>query len=145
MPNIASVFKAEIARIARKEAKHLIDPLRKTNATLRSEVASLKRKIVDQDRALAALAKSRSTKAASVPAETGREPATKHRITANGVKSLRGKLGLTAEQLGALVGVSGQTVYLWEHGKTSPRPKPLAGLAKLRTMGKKEVSALFAR
>ena len=43
MPNIASAFRSETARLARKEAQTLVEPLRKANTQYRREIAQLKR------------------------------------------------------------------------------------------------------
>ncbi len=105
-------------------------------------MAKLKRRLADQDRAINALTGRRSP-APKLDAQA--DPGgPRHRITADGVKALRSRLGLSAGQLGSLVGVSGQTIYLWERGKIAPRAKRLGVLVKLRGMGKKEVQALFA-
>jgi hypothetical protein len=44
MPNIASVLKSEIARVARKEVRGEIQSLKKAVGTYRSEIADLKRR-----------------------------------------------------------------------------------------------------
>ena len=44
MPNIASVLKTEIARVARKEVRSEIGSLKKATATYRTEIAALKRR-----------------------------------------------------------------------------------------------------
>ena len=44
MPNIASVLKSDIARVARKEVRCEIDSLRKASTVYRSEIAALKRR-----------------------------------------------------------------------------------------------------
>jgi hypothetical protein len=44
MPNIASLLKAEISRVARKEIRAEITALRKAATTHRSEIAALKRR-----------------------------------------------------------------------------------------------------
>ena len=43
MPNLNAVLKSEITRLARKEIRSSVDPLRKSNLALRREVAELKR------------------------------------------------------------------------------------------------------
>jgi DNA-binding transcriptional regulator YiaG len=43
--------------------------------------------------------------------------------------------------MGALVGVSAQTIYNWEGGTTRPRAEQLAAIAAVRKMGKREVKA----
>ena len=45
MPNIATVFKAEIARLARKEVRGDSEGLKKAVAAQRADIASLKRRI----------------------------------------------------------------------------------------------------
>ena len=37
-----------------------------------------------------------------------------------------------------LVGVSGLTIYNWEHGRTKPRAQQLGQWAKVRGIGKRE-------
>jgi len=48
---------------------------------------------------------------------------------------------LSAADYGKLVGVSGLTVYHWEHGKSRPRKAQLAGLVAVRGIGKREAVA----
>lgn len=78
---------------------------------------------------------------AEVKAEPNAE--TKVRFVAKGFKSLRQRLGLTAGEMGELLGVSAQSIYSWEAGNTSPRKQQLAKIAMLRGMGKREVSAIL--
>lgn len=58
--------------------------------------------------------------------------------------SQRRRLDLSVEQLGQLVGASGQSVYNWESGKARPRAKHLPALAALKTMGKKAAAEQLA-
>ena len=44
MPNLSTILKGEITRLARKEIKAAVDPVRKANAGHRREIAELKRK-----------------------------------------------------------------------------------------------------
>ena len=44
MPNIASVFKDEIVRVARKEIRNELAALKKASTTHRAEIAALKRR-----------------------------------------------------------------------------------------------------
>ena len=50
MPNIAAVLKAEIARVARKEVRGAVESLRKATSAHRSEVAALKRRLLELER-----------------------------------------------------------------------------------------------
>lgn len=138
MANLASVLKAEIARLARKETKAQLDPLRKANAGYRRDIAALKREVADLSRRLKATSKATAkpaTSAADAP-ENGR----KLRFQAKGLKSHREKLGLSAAEYGALAGVSAQSIYNWEAGKSTPRQTQVAALAELRGMGKREAA-----
>jgi DNA-binding transcriptional regulator YiaG len=52
----------------------------------------------------------------------------------------RKRLALSAADFGKLIGVSGHTVYKWEHG-TRPRKAQLAAFAAVRKFGKTEANA----
>ncbi len=59
------------------------------------------------------------------------------------VKALRGKRGLTQEQLAREIGVSFSTVNVWENGRRKPQPflaKRLHEMAKEAGMDPKEHS-----
>ncbi len=47
------------------------------------------------------------------------------RFSAKAVRAERGRLGMTAEQYGELVGVRKLSIYNWEKGRVSPRSKQL--------------------
>ena len=53
----------------------------------------------------------------------------------------RKQLGLSAADLGLLVGTTGQSIYAWEAGKAKPRPQNLTAIAALRGVGMTEVAA----
>ncbi len=134
MPNLNSVLKSEITRLARKEIKSSVDPLRKTNALLRREVAELKRQIAAMQREIKVSSKTqREEKNSSVEHRNTR-------FTAKGLKSLRARLGLSAADFGQLVGASGQSIYNWEAGKAVPRASQQAALAAVRGLGKREAA-----
>lgn len=151
MPNLASVLKAEVARLARKELRDATDGLKKSVAAHRSEIAALKRRLQDLEKQLKvqsrAAAKARPTtpqsgKASAV--ESGAEDVGGLRFRAAGMASNRKRLGLSAEDFGLLVGATGQSIYAWERGKSKPRTKSLAAIAALRGVGKREVNARLA-
>ena len=88
----------------------------------------------------------RASRLASVEKAAGRaaplvaasHPVDSLRFRADGLRSHRAKLGISAADYGKLVGVSGLTIYHWEHGKAKPRRKQLASLAAVRGLGKRE-------
>lgn len=140
MPNIAAVLKDEISRIARKEVRKQVEPLRKQLAVQRRDLAALKKERADLRRQLAAANK--PARRGPAAEEAGEQGAAK-RFSAAGLKSLRARLGLSAEKFGALVGVSGASVYFWEQGKVRPRAQQIERIAALRGMGKRKALALL--
>jgi len=140
MANIASVLKEEITRLARKELRSETESLKKASALYRSEIAALKRRTLSLEQQLARLEKSASK---NTVAQVNPEETTKARFTAKGFKTLRQRLGLTAEAIGTLLGVSAQTIYNWEAGNTSPREQQMVRIVMLRGMGKREVDAIL--
>lgn len=142
MANIASVLKEEITRVARKALRSGTESLKKASAQYRSEIAALKRRVAALEQQLSRLEKtaSRNTVVKANP-----EEATKARFTAKGFKTLRQRLGLTAEAIGTLLGVSAQTIYSWEAGSTRPREQQMARIVMLRGMGKREVNAILQK
>lgn len=138
MPNIASVLKEEILRLARKEVKSEIEALKKASAHYRSEIASLKRRVTSLEAQTNRLSKNAS-KNESKDASTSN--ASQARFSAKGFASRRQRLGFSAADMGVLLGISAQTVYNWESGKTRPRPQQLEAWTVIRAMGKRQAKA----
>ncbi len=140
MANIASLLKSEISRIARKEIRAETETLKKASAQYRSDIAALKRRLAEQDRIIAKLRKNKPASAANDKSvETSQL-----RFRAGGFASLRKKLGLSAADMGKLLGVSLQTIYHWEKGQSKPRASQLQGIAEVRKLGKRGAAARLA-
>lgn len=138
MPNIANVLKNEIARVARKAVRAETEGLKGTVSRQRAEIVALKRRTQELEQQLRRVGKGQA-KAAAAPAEdaeTGR-----HRFSAKGLASQRRRLGLSAEDFGLLLGVSGQSIYKWERGEAHPRASHLPAIAAARGLGKKAAAA----
>lgn len=143
MPNIAAVLKSEISRIARKEVRAETGGLKKQSTQYRSQIATLKRQVVDLEKLLRK--QSRGTRAAAVAATDEESARTGLRFRAKGFATHRQRLGLSAAQAGALLGVSGQTIYHWESGKARPRASQLPRIDALRKLTKKGAAAAVAQ
>ena len=140
MPNIASILKSEISRVARKEVRAEIETLKKASVHHRSAIAALRRQVVALENELRNVAKGTARGArASEPDEEG-DSGPKRRFSAGRLAAHRTKLGISAASYGQLVGVSGQTIYHWEQGKARPRAAQLESLAAVRGMGRQEVA-----
>ena len=134
MPNVATVLKSEISRVARKEVRGETTSLRKAVSTYRTEIAALKRRT----QAVEQLLRRQIKEAPSADVEQVPE---KFRFTAKGLASQRQRLGLSAEQCGRLLGASSQSIYNWEQGKTRPLARHLAAIAALRGLSRKGATA----
>ena len=136
MPNIATVLKEEIRRLARKEAKAQIGPLKRVSTQQRRDIAALKRQLAEQQRANALLAKTVASASAAAPVVPDAASAT--RFSPGWLRKHRAKLGLSAADYARLVGVAGLTIYNWEKGKSRPRQAQLEALAAVRALGVRE-------
>ena len=140
MPNIASVFKEEIARLARKEVRSQTAELKKASAQHRAHIAALRRRIEELERQLKRVGKT-AARAPAAAAQDEDESGTPRRFSATRLAAQRRKLGLSAADFAALLGVSGQSVYKWENGGARPRASQLEAIAGLRGIGKREAAA----
>ncbi len=136
MPNFAQQLKADISRLAKKEVRSEAQALKKASAQHRTDIAALKRRIVSLEAAIKRMSKGQPSKTAK-PEEGDDAPALRFRVA--GFAALRKKLGLSAADMGKLIGVSAQSVYHWETGKTKPRASQLQAIAAVRKLGKRAV------
>ena len=135
MPNLAGILKEEIRRLARKEVRTELAAAKKSVAQHRKDIATLKRQAREQARKMVSLEKALA-KTGSAAASTGSE--TTVRFSPKWLRAHRRKLELSAADYAELVGVSGLTIYNWEHGRTKPGAKQLAKWALVRGLGKRE-------
>ena len=142
MSNLASALKEEIVRLARKEIRGEIEGMKKASAQYRSDIAALKRRVVDLEKQVNRLSKEGMTKSKSEPIAS---EATGARFSSNGLAKKRQKLGLSASEMGVLLGVSAQTVYNWEAGKTRPSQKQMAAVLAARALGKRQATAMLVK
>ena len=142
MTTFANQLKVEIARIAKKAGKAETAALKTASSHYRSDIAALKKRVAELEIRIGKLAKlsSKSSKSASM----ADEEKDKLRFRQDGFITLRKKLNLSANEMGQLIGVSGQSIYKWEQGKAKPRASQLPAIAAARKMGKKEVTAKLA-
>lgn len=140
MPNIATILKAEISRVARREVRAEIEALKKASAHHRSSIAALRRKVEAMEKQLRRTVKGSAPRA--LADEVSKESAVPiaRRFSAGRLAAHRSKLGLSAASYGKLVGVSGQTIYHWEQGKARPRVAQLENLASVRELKAGEIT-----
>jgi DNA-binding transcriptional regulator YiaG len=139
LPNFASLIRQEVRRLARKESNAAVAPLRKHVAGLRRRVAEQRQKISELERAArtAAAAAAMSGRAPGAAAAEG--SAAPIRFSPAWMRKHRAKLGMSRETYAKLLGVSAQSVLVWETGRARPRQKTVETWARLRQMRVRDI------
>ncbi|KQT07598.1 helix-turn-helix domain-containing protein [Ramlibacter sp. Leaf400] len=143
MPNIGTVLKQEIARVARKEMRGELQQLKKTVTQYRSQIAQLKRRLQALEQQVRRQGRG-GGRAAPAVAVDDEDEGPQLRFSAKGLAAQRKRLGLSAASVARILGVSALSVYKWESGKTRPRARQLEAISSLRKMGKREALAKLA-
>ncbi|MEO8524409.1 MAG: hypothetical protein ABI460_06795 [Caldimonas sp.] len=117
MSDGASVLKEEIARSARKEIRRETSTLKKASTAYRSEIASLKRRMLELERRLRRTARVAGAPATAATNDEGESQGP--RFSAQSMAAQRRRLGLSAAECGLLIGASAQAIYNWEDGKAT--------------------------
>jgi len=137
VPNFAGALKGEIRRLARKEVRETVTPLKKLVAGLRRRVAQQRRLIAELERNIK---RSRNQARAE---ESPSSEESQIRFSPAWVKRHRKKLNMSRRVYAKLVGVSAQSIFGWESGRTRPRRTALQSWRRIRGMGKRELKALI--
>lgn len=137
--NLTNVLNEHVRRLARREINRNTKTTRKLTAQYRRDIAALKRELTRLARQMSFLEKQEKRRTGHAAAtSSGPSEAEGMRFRADGMKTHRSKLGLSAADYGKLVGVSGLTIYHWEAKKAKPRRSQLPKLASVRGLGKRE-------
>lgn len=157
MANFANALKEEIGRLVRKEIRQQTAETAKSAAKCERDIAALKRQTEDLQRKLSSLraqdaptqtasktktsgktAPKKQAASAGGDASTSGKQSARTRFSAKGLKANRERLGLSADNYGKLVGVSGLSIYNWEQERARPRESSIAALLSIRGIGKRE-------
>jgi DNA-binding transcriptional regulator YiaG len=138
MSSLAVALKTEIVRLARKEARSITKSLSKASTQHRKDIAKLKRQNASALAEIGRLLRQASKGGAAPVAEA---PAEKIRYSAASVRAQRKRLGLSAVDFAALLGVAAATVLKWERGTSRPRTAQVKSFAAVRGLGKTEANA----
>ena len=143
--NVMSVLKAEISRLAKKEAKQVVSPVKKASATYRGLIAGLRKQVNALQKEVAVLKRAMPKAEKVLEAKTA--PEGRFWITGKGVRQLRKRLGLTQAVFSKLVGVTPNAVVLWERkdGKIGLRKATAGRLQEIRGKGKREVAEMLPK
>lgn len=144
MPDLTTVLKDEIRRLARKEIKSSVGELKKQVTEQRKQISALRQRVanleVEKKRLVKRVA---SVQDAGQEAEAAAEesPALRARFSGKSIQKLRDKLRLTQAELAQLAGVSPQAVYQWERkgGPLRLRNATKEALVQVRALGLRDV------
>ena len=162
MASLANALKEEIATLTRREIRRQSAPADKAMARFERDIDALQREVQELQHGLASLPTSprgptaaagktsgdaspgrKSASAASSPSASAKQPSTS-RFTGEALKAHRNRVGLSVDNYGKLVGVSGLSIYNWEHGKARPRKSSVKALMAIRRIGKREAARRLA-
>jgi DNA-binding transcriptional regulator YiaG len=139
VPNVMGVLRAEIRRLARKETKDAVRDLKRQVAALRRRMAMTKKQMIAVERAAMRAGSARAAAPAAATSDEG--DGTQICFSPRWVKVHRSRLGMSRRVYAKLVGVSPQTILLWESGKARPRRSALASWRAIRGKGIRELKA----
>jgi DNA-binding transcriptional regulator YiaG len=141
MPNIATVLKEEITRLARKEMRQHVDPLRAQVLAQRKAIAALKSEVEMLRRDVMKLGKGapKNTPVKAGSSDSGKQS----RYSGALLRKLRERLGLSRDVFAPLLGASSQALYNWEQTETRPRQEFLDKIALIRGLSKTQVQELL--
>jgi DNA-binding transcriptional regulator YiaG len=143
MPNIGQMLKEEIARLAKKQVKKAVVPVRGVLAPLRRAASFMEKRLASLERIVKNLESEAVSRRRSIFTPDSAEVKSA-RFGPGNVRRLRAKLGVSQQDFGLLAGVATGTVFLWEKGRTSPRGKARASLVELRKIGRREAKRRLA-
>jgi DNA-binding transcriptional regulator YiaG len=141
MGKLEATLKSEIMRLARREVRPVLGPLVAQVRALSRQVRALTADTQRLTRATRKLETERSAKVAQLKVPDT-ELATS-RMSAGLIKKLRGRHGITQQQLALLVGVSAAAVQSWEQGIARPTGDNRVALVALRKLPPADVTKLM--
>lgn len=149
MTAFSDAFRAEVARMARKEFKDELSALRKAVTAHRSEIAVLKRELKAQASQLKGLVKvvarqADTAKDASPNAGTTDAPARRRssfQFRAEMLAEKREQLGISQQAMAVLLEALALSVARWESGKAMPRAAQVERIRAVLKMGKRAARA----
>ena len=118
MPNLQSVLRQEIQRLARREVRSELAATKKAVADHRREIAELKRRNTALERTVSYLQSHEAKRLKAGPSNA--EPPKGTRFSVRSLQAQRRRSGLSQRDYATLVGVSTQTIYNWESGGAKP-------------------------
>ena len=137
---MARVLREEVQRLAKRQVKAGLAPIKRDTVRLKKNVADLRRELTALARTSRELLARVTAVVTTKETAVATERAATLRPTSKSLVRLRRRLDLTQVEFGRLLGVSGQAVLNWERkgGRVRMRTANLAALAGIQKLGKRE-------
>jgi len=140
MGKVEAIIKSEIVRLAKREMRKAVAPLRKDVRTLKGAVSQLRKTVLNLERFVSLQKKEWEKKA---PLGAAPEEVATSRLSPRLIRSLRERLGLSQRDFARLAGVTPLAVYQWETGIFKPKKEKKSMLVALRKLGRRDVRKLL--
>ena len=136
MSTVQNALKQEIIRLARREIKQQATSILSGIKKLKATTAMLKAEI-------AALQKAKAVAPVGPAPVISDEDVKGARFSGMLIKRLRTRLGLSRNEFGKLIGVTGFAVIAWETNECKPKADRRKALIALRKMSKRQVAKML--
>jgi len=137
---LESTIKSEIQRLAKREVRATLVPLRREVRTIRLKLSTLSKRFAPLNR----MTKELHLEEAKPKLQATPEEVKASRLTPERIRGLRRKLGISMRELGVLTRSSLSAVLSWEKGKFKPSRDKKVALVALRKFRKRDVKKLLA-
>jgi DNA-binding transcriptional regulator YiaG len=141
MGKFEGIIKSEIVRLAEKEIRKTLVPLRRDVRLLKSTVSQIRKAVLVLERLVAQQQKELGKR--KIPLEVTPEEVKKSRFSPRLRRSLRKSLGISQKELAILSGVTVGAVHMWESGKFRPKDEKKSLMVRLRKLGRRDVRKLL--
>ena len=158
MASLANVLKEEVGTLARRELRRQTADVDKSMVRCERDIAALKREVEALMRELTSLRSPRPAPTVAAKKKGGpasprgqaaskgsaasasAEPSPRGEFSGEALKAHRERVGLSADNYGKLIGVSGLSIYNWEQGKARPRRSSADAWTAIKRIGKREAA-----
>ena len=142
MGKFEDAVRAEVLRLVRRELRQQLVPLAKAVRELRRTLSQTQKELAQLGKRVP---KPEEAAPVSPTLDATEEEIAKFRMSADTIRVLRRRLGITQVELATLAGVTRRAVKLWERGATTrPRGKTRSAIVALRKLSREQAVRLLA-
>ena len=140
MANIQKILSDEIHRLAKKEAKTAMEPLKLQLAKLRAQIADQKEQIKNlQNKTIAEVQVKDASSKETQPDDKQSSDTKNIKLSCDKIKKIRKKLGLSQVAFAKLIGTCHNSIGRWESGFCKPNGEAKEKISELAQLGKRDL------